>query len=415
MKLIAVASVDKTLRIYSVESGALLRSLAGHTSWVLHCEFSPDDRLVLTSSEDCTTRLWRVDTGEPCTTEMLEKMCGTRSRHEAPKKLNVKTRDTTRSQRMSNSAQALFDDVHMNLCSDHNLPLCFYCVEEKKFLCEECMKAHDETHHTTDGLGLAKMSERALQEVMMNFLQSMNGTDESMDAHLNLLMESRIAARRKVEMTMNTLFDAVAARRKQLLKQVDVAFDQAMMSLRSQHNSYNRDQAAHMNAFATEVTAGMLCDTYLTADTRFTSSKPPLALQPVQVCYFGNTSAQNIAGEIFRMGNVVINTSPPVNFSSSGGQLVKPQAQMAQPVPSHNPKAANVAPSITLGSSSSSSKHKSASVTDQNEASHSQTSNRESESPVSRSSSEPLQSQSPAETENKSTDDVIFSDYRHAI
>jgi len=412
-KLVASASVDKTVRIWNLDNGAM-RTITGHSKWVFHCAFSPDDRLIMTASEDHTVRLWRLDTGEPCTPEMLSQAKSGFNRQEGSSKNknrdNRENRDS-RAQRMSNSVQALYNDIRVNTCPEHGIPLGFYCVEERKFLCDECVKTHDEEHHITDGLGLAKMSERALQDIVMTFLTSANGTDETLEAHMNLLMESRIAARRKVEMTMNTLLEAVAERRKQLLKQVDLAYDQALFSLRTQHSNYHRELLTQLNTFGAEVTAGMLCDTYLNADKRFTSPMPPLVLQPVQVCYFGNTSSQNIAADISRMGNVAINTAPPAGFQTNGAQsapIQKPYPQMAQPAqPQHKrEKPSQAAPVITMAAPATSTvtvPFSTIPITKQTV-----TSNQDTKSPLNRCASEPLQPDSP-DPDHLQPDVTIFT------
>jgi len=49
---------------YFVSSGREIRSLTGHSSWVSAVAFSPDGKLALSGSEDGSTRLWQVQTGE---------------------------------------------------------------------------------------------------------------------------------------------------------------------------------------------------------------------------------------------------------------------------------------------------------------------------------------------------------------
>ena len=42
----------------------LLRTLRGHTEWIIHIEWSPDGRMLMSSSADGTTRLWDAKTGK---------------------------------------------------------------------------------------------------------------------------------------------------------------------------------------------------------------------------------------------------------------------------------------------------------------------------------------------------------------
>lgn len=321
--MVASASVDKTIRIWDVESGIVLRTITGHTSWAFHCSFSPDDKKIMSTSDDRTVRVWCVDTGEPCSTEVFEQkfgMFGVPGADEGPE--GGASRGAGRK-----AATTPFDEARISMCAEHHLPLGLYCTEEKKFICEECLNTHSEAHHVTDALGLSQISERAIQEIVMTFMQSLHGTGETFETHLNALIESRMAARRKVEATMEMLQNAVATRRKQLLKQVDMAYDQALLTLKSQRDTYNKEVEAHMNSFTSEITTGVLCDSYMARDARYTTPEIPLAMQPLEVCYFGSTNAQKLAAEITAMGNVVINAST----------LPAQPAQPAQPQPQPQP------------------------------------------------------------------------------
>lgn len=64
-KLLASGSVDRTIRVWDVETGeTVLGPLKGHTDWVCSVAFSPDDRRIVSGSYDCTVRIWDVQTGK---------------------------------------------------------------------------------------------------------------------------------------------------------------------------------------------------------------------------------------------------------------------------------------------------------------------------------------------------------------
>ncbi|KAG7412793.1 Vegetative incompatibility protein HET-E-1 [Fusarium oxysporum f. sp. rapae] len=63
-KVVASASGDKTVRLWSVEMGECKHVLEGHGSSVLSVVFSHDSKAVASGSGDNTVRLWSVETGE---------------------------------------------------------------------------------------------------------------------------------------------------------------------------------------------------------------------------------------------------------------------------------------------------------------------------------------------------------------
>jgi WD40 repeat protein len=60
-----VTTGGKTARIWNVDSGKLEHVLAGHTSALTSAAFSPDGRLVVTTSFDHDARIWDARTGKP--------------------------------------------------------------------------------------------------------------------------------------------------------------------------------------------------------------------------------------------------------------------------------------------------------------------------------------------------------------
>ena len=67
-KRIIAASADKTVEIWSMEKGELLRTLSGHTDKVNSVAVSRDSGIVISGSRDKTIRVWEAESGKPVTT-----------------------------------------------------------------------------------------------------------------------------------------------------------------------------------------------------------------------------------------------------------------------------------------------------------------------------------------------------------
>jgi len=62
-KYLATGSADKTANIFSVESGAEVKTLSGHTSAVTSVRFSPCGKHLATGSADKTANIFNVESG----------------------------------------------------------------------------------------------------------------------------------------------------------------------------------------------------------------------------------------------------------------------------------------------------------------------------------------------------------------
>ncbi|KAF9013929.1 WD40-repeat-containing domain protein [Cyathus striatus] len=60
---VASGSRDKTIKLWDVQTGQLLRNLPGHDNWVRALAFHPSGKYLLSSSDDKTIRVWELSTG----------------------------------------------------------------------------------------------------------------------------------------------------------------------------------------------------------------------------------------------------------------------------------------------------------------------------------------------------------------
>jgi WD40 repeat protein/transcriptional regulator with XRE-family HTH domain len=63
-KVIATGNEDCTIRLWNVETGECLHILKGHEGWVWSVTFSLDGTFLISAGEDATMRIWEANTGE---------------------------------------------------------------------------------------------------------------------------------------------------------------------------------------------------------------------------------------------------------------------------------------------------------------------------------------------------------------
>ena len=61
--MLASGSGDKTVRLWKIQDGTLVREFTGHMGWVWSVAFSPDGTLLASASDDRTVRLWKTQDG----------------------------------------------------------------------------------------------------------------------------------------------------------------------------------------------------------------------------------------------------------------------------------------------------------------------------------------------------------------
>lgn len=63
-KLLASSSLDYDVKIWDVATGECLQTFKGHQQWVWSVAFSPDGKTIASGSDDDTIRVWNLATGE---------------------------------------------------------------------------------------------------------------------------------------------------------------------------------------------------------------------------------------------------------------------------------------------------------------------------------------------------------------
>ncbi len=63
-KILASSSADRTIKLWQAETDELLHTLQGHSSWVNAVAITPDGKTLVSASADRTLKLWNVTTGE---------------------------------------------------------------------------------------------------------------------------------------------------------------------------------------------------------------------------------------------------------------------------------------------------------------------------------------------------------------
>jgi WD40 repeat protein len=62
--ILVSSSTDCTVRLWNVNTGECLQTLQGHSNGVFSVAFTPDDRIIASGSNDCSIRLWNAKSGE---------------------------------------------------------------------------------------------------------------------------------------------------------------------------------------------------------------------------------------------------------------------------------------------------------------------------------------------------------------
>ncbi len=62
-KTLVSGSVDKTIKIWNLDTGTLQKTLTGHTEVFMSVAISPDGKTLVSGSSDATIKIWNLDTG----------------------------------------------------------------------------------------------------------------------------------------------------------------------------------------------------------------------------------------------------------------------------------------------------------------------------------------------------------------
>ena len=62
--LLASSSGDKTVKLWDVSIGRVIKTFWGHQAVVRSIAFSSDGQILASGSEDRTIKLWDIDTGQ---------------------------------------------------------------------------------------------------------------------------------------------------------------------------------------------------------------------------------------------------------------------------------------------------------------------------------------------------------------
>lgn len=67
-------SADKTIKVWNLKTGQLIRTLSGHSSWVTTVVITPDGKTIVSGSADKTIKIWDLNTGKLSKTFKNEKV-----------------------------------------------------------------------------------------------------------------------------------------------------------------------------------------------------------------------------------------------------------------------------------------------------------------------------------------------------
>ncbi|MBO5839244.1 MAG: hypothetical protein J6R06_06200, partial [Bacteroidales bacterium] len=59
-KIISGFSVDETIKIWDANTGECLKTLEGHSDWVRSVAYSPDGTKIISGSGDTTIKIWGI-------------------------------------------------------------------------------------------------------------------------------------------------------------------------------------------------------------------------------------------------------------------------------------------------------------------------------------------------------------------